>query len=79
MTEYQKKIFKYTLENKQITKIKAVELIGNRYYCNASKHVGDVLSRMVNLGLLKRVKNGLFECGNKTNKNHQPENQLNLF
>lgn len=80
MTEYQKKIFEEARKNGQITKRQAVELIGKRYYANADKHVGDVLSRMVKSGLLKRIKNGVFELGSRTKKHTpSPENQLNLF
>ena len=43
------------------TKSDAVQLIGGKYYCNEDKHVGDVLSRMVNAGFLVRVKPGHFE------------------
>lgn len=58
--------FAYKNENK-INKTQAVELIGNSYYCNENKHVGDILSRMVNSGLLTRIKNGHFEIS-KTKK-----------
>lgn len=56
MTDKQKIIFEFVRENEEMSKSKAVELIGNSYYCNAPKHVGDVLSRMVKSGLLKRIK-----------------------
>lgn len=79
MTLKQIQVFDYVRSNGQITKKKAVELIGKSYYCNADKHVGDVLSRMVKAGLLKRIKPGLFELGDRTNKNAVPQNQLDLF
>lgn len=79
LTEKQQQILEWTRSNTQITKRKAVELIGGCYYRNADKHVGDVLSRMVNAGLLKRIKNGVFTLGDRTNKDTTPENQLNLF
>jgi len=68
--------------NNKITKKQAVELIGSFYYCNEQKHVGDVLSRMVNSNLLKRIKNGEFEINsNKTQtvKGVLIPNQLNLL
>lgn len=79
MTDKQQMVFDYVRSNGQITKQKAVELIGKIYYCNADKHVGDVLSRMVKAGLLKRIEPGLFELGDRTNKTAVPENQLDLF
>lgn len=79
MTPNQKILFEHTKSNSQMTKVEAVELIGKSYYCNADKHVGDVLSRMVKSGLLKRIKPGLFELGDRTNKTAIPQNQLDLF
>ena len=79
MTDKQKVLFEWCQSNTQINKRKAVELIGHNYYCNADKHVGDVLSRMVKSGLLKRIKPGAFALGDRTKKEVVPENQLNLF
>jgi predicted transcriptional regulator of viral defense system len=83
LTPKQKKILEFASSHeKQITKKQAFELIGGCYYCNASKHVGDVLSRMVNSGLLKRLKNGHFEISEKkteTVKNIINPNQLELL
>jgi len=79
----QKQILAFAIKNEnRITKKQAVELIGNTYYHNASKHVGDVLSRMVNSKLLKRIKNGLFEINNEkkqTVKGISNPNQLELL
>lgn len=50
-----------SLNKNQITKKQPVELLEHYYFLNAQKYVGEVLSRMVNTGLLKRIKNGLFE------------------
>ena len=62
ISEKQKAILDFAFKNdSKITKQQAVDLIGSCYYHNAKKHVGDVLSRMVNSQLLKRVKNGEFE------------------
>ena len=65
ISDKQKEILQFIQdsEDKQITKKQAVKLIGNCYYANKSKHTGDVLSRMVKRGLLKRIKPGLFEVG----------------
>lgn len=82
ITENQKLLleFAYNNENK-ISKQKAVELIGNSYYCNAKKHVGDVLSRMVNSGKLNRIRNGHFEISQIKNqgvKQILDQDQLNI-
>ncbi len=82
MTDKQKILFEFCRFNTQITKRKAVELIGNTYYTNAAKHVGDVLSRMVKSGLFIRIKPGVFALGDRTKKDKKesiPENQLKLF
>jgi hypothetical protein len=42
-----------------ITLADAVAAIGD-IYCNAEKHVGSVLSNMVNRGLIRRVKKGVY-------------------
>ena len=79
MTYNQFMLMEYARTHKVITKKEAVQLIGGKYFCNADKHVGDVLSRMVKSGLLKRIKNGVFELGDGIKKNTVPQNQLNLF
>jgi len=50
----------------EITKAQVVKEIGRDYYYNGEKHVGDRLSRMVNAGLLIRVKPGVFKLGKGT-------------
>lgn len=60
MTDKQRKIVEFARSNNnQITKKQACALIP--FYHNTQKHVGDVLSRMVKLNMLKRIKNGLYE------------------
>jgi len=66
-------------DDKQITKKQAMGLIDTHYY-NGSKHVGDCLSRMVNAGLLERIKNGVFIIGKgKTAIIEENKNQPSLF
>jgi len=80
LTDNQKKIVIYAKEhNNTITKKEACKLIP--YYCNTSKHVGDVLSRMVKSNLLRRVKNGVFEVstGIKNDYVENDPNQLEIF
>lgn len=47
----------------EATKAQVVKAIGGGYYANGAKHVGDRLSRMVNAGILVRVKPGVFTLG----------------
>lgn len=83
MTTYQKEIIDFARNNgNEITKKQAVDLIGGAYYCNASKHVGDVLSRMVKANFLIRIKPGEFKVGSGTKyKPNSPvgKNQIDLF
>lgn len=73
----QKELLSFALKNEnKISKQQAVELIGYSYYCNAKKHVGDVLSRMVNSGLLTRIRNGHFEIN--MNKKQTSSGIVNL-
>ena len=48
---------------------------GHWYFRNEAKHLGDVLSRMVNSGLLCRPKRGYYYLGSKP----VPPNQMSLF
>jgi len=57
--------------NSTISLDECVELIGGNVYRNKSKHVGSVLSRAVNQGLLIRVKPGIFAL-----PGYRPPNQL---
>jgi predicted transcriptional regulator of viral defense system len=49
------------LQGGVISKMQAVETIGKTYYCNADKHVGDILTRMVKAGVLERVQWGVYK------------------
>lgn len=48
-------------EHGQITKKDAVKMLERTYYCNASKHVGVILSNMVNRKMIDRIKPGVFK------------------
>lgn len=64
-----------------LTKKQVVDSLDG-YFCNGAKHIGDRLSRMVDAGLLKRVKVGVFEAGSgKKAGTVEPvnENQITLF
>ena len=53
------------------------------YYCNWQHHLGELLSRMVNRGLIERVSKGVYKLSDKPNGRYnveQPDpNQTNLF
>lgn len=81
-SENQKKIISFCENNNgKITKKEACNII--RYYHNTQKHVGDILSRMVNMGYLKRIKRGSFEIQDLNTKKQDKKcndiNQLNFF
>lgn len=65
----------------EVTKAQVVEAIGRNYYCHGEKHVGDRLSRMVNAGMLIRVKPGVFKLGKgeKSKPTTIAEGQQTLF
>ena len=65
----------------EVTKAQVVDAIGGNYYCNGDKHVGDRLSRMVNAGMLIRVKPGLFKIGTGKRSKSEivAEGQTTLF
>ena len=46
------------------------------YYCNENKHLGALMSRMVKVGRVVRVKPGVFRC---VNFNDFKTDQKNLF
>lgn len=81
LSDKQKAVITFCLSNgNKITKRDAMGLI-NTHYHNGEKHVGEVLSRMVNAGLLIRIKPGLFELGKGTKclPATVVQNQVNLF
>lgn len=45
----------------QINRSRAIELIGDMYYCNGPKYVSEVLARLVKSGKLVRVGRGNYE------------------
>jgi len=78
LSEKQKKVLEYArAHDGKITKKEAMDIIDTHYH-NGEKHVGDVLSRMVNAGLLIREKLGHFRIG-KGRQVPEPENQTKLF
>jgi len=78
LTEKQQVIIQHCRSNGTISKVDAVYMLKCFYYTNAGKYVGEILSRMVKSGKLKRIKPGLFELG-KGKSDVIITNQPNLF
>lgn len=81
MTEKQKAVVNFCLQNNnRITKKEAMTII-NDHYCNGAKHVGEVLSRMVKTGMLIREKPGVFILGKgkRSNPTKVYDNQPTIF
>lgn len=57
--------------------------VSSWYYANASKHFGDILSRMVKNGLIIRISKGVYEFGNYSPRNKKyfstDKNQTSLI
>lgn len=77
LTKKQSQILRYCKANGGITKKQAVVLIDD-YYHNADFLVGQILSRMVNAGLLTRVKPGVFIAGGQPKKSDANQIKLEL-
>ena len=60
MTPHQKEVHEYLLKVESATKEQIYEEVSFWYYRNWEKHLGDVLSRMVKSGVIKRVKKGIY-------------------
>lgn len=84
LTPHQRKILALARSNGgTVTKKQVVENFGHRYFCNAEKHVGDCLSRMIKARLLDRLKPGVYAIGAGTKAKPAAaviiENQKTLF
>ena len=67
-------------KKKEATKNEIVEAFGDQWYqYNPSKHVGDVLTRMVDKGLLHRPKRGIYKLGPSHQHENTNPNQMGLF
>lgn len=76
MSKKQQQILSVLREQKAaMTKSELLEHFGTWYHHNAAKHLGDVLGRMVEVGLIYRPKRGYYEVGAEVKET----NQLNLF
>ena len=75
MTEKQQRIINLLKENGAMKKADIVDVFEHEYYFNASKHVGECLSRLRKKGVVKKIKHGHYTLGNE---NPIP-NQTTLF
>lgn len=48
-----------------ITTAEAIQHAGGAYYCNASFHIGQILTRLVKNGQLVRVNRGIYAINTK--------------
>lgn len=69
--------------DREVTSKEIIKQFGSRYYCNASKHLGAVMSRAVKSGKVIRVRKGVFKVNDKPtfSKSKEPinPNQSKLF
>lgn len=81
MTPSQRAIYNFVRSKGTATKEEIFSFTGDPYYRNGEKYIGERLSRMVNAGMLKRVKPGVFAVGSgkKSGKADIAENQQTLF
>lgn len=79
LPEKQHEILKLFYKKKKLTKKEVVEEFGGWYYCNESKHIGDILSRMVKRGLIHREGRGVYAIGPDKKTAPTDPNQKTLF
>lgn len=75
-------IVKYLTLNGMQTKKQLIDSLHVKewYYCNEDKHFGEVLSRLVKSGHIKREKKGLYNLNEvRKVKTKISDNQLDLF
>jgi hypothetical protein len=60
----QREVIRLIRERGQLTLAEAVQCFGQRIYRNAEAHIGRRLARMVNRGLIVRIKPGVFALPN---------------
>lgn len=63
LSSKQKQILEVVREHGQVNLTHLVDEFGHWYYYNEKKHLGALLSNMVKVGLLERIKPGLFKVG----------------
>lgn len=60
ITRKRKAILDFLRGNAEMTLEQAVEMIGGDIYHNSNFHVGNLLNAMVKVGMIQRVKRGVF-------------------
>lgn len=81
MTQKQQAIINY-LKAGERQKSQIVNRFSAWYYHNASKYIGEILGRMVEAGMIIRVKKGLYrlpDLGTDTPRPPADEHQMTLF
>lgn len=73
----QRLIIGYAMQNEnKISLDEAILIKGvNTYYCNERFYIGNILSRMVKNGILKRINPGRFQI-NKVEKEYKKQTKL---
>lgn len=75
--EKQKEILDFLSKVPQATLNDIYTNVSFSYYCNANKHLGDMMSRLVNSGKVERLKKGTFKFVSFVGKKKQSENNEN--
>lgn len=80
MTGRQRILFNWAQkQGGSFTKAEAVYQFGPNYYCNGDKHVGAILSRMVNSGILERPAPGKYRISEKPAAKRMKQKKENLI
>jgi hypothetical protein len=81
-SEKQLFVMRYLFDKGEVSKSRMMEEleVGRWYYCNAEKHFGEILSRMVNSGFIIRAKKGVYKLKEtQTSKSYISPDQISLF
>ncbi len=66
MTTYKQKLIYQFIKSKGEASLQDIaSAMPWAYYYNQNKHFGDVLSRMVRIGLIERIKPGVFKLSSR--------------
>ncbi len=77
LSDHQKSILNFLRTVESASKEEIYNNSSLNYYHNWQKHAGDVLSRMVKLGIIKRIKRGSYAISDKAKQT--PNKTLDLF
>jgi len=82
LSKKQAEIVAFMRGKESVTKKEIVAEFNHWHYTNEAFHIGNILSNMVNRGVLKRIKKGVFIIGNNsanTDLSLNNPDQINLF